>query len=178
MNPDKLQLLNKEIREAFKSVKDITFDSIANLKYLNACIKEGLRIYPPVPVGSPRAIPEGGKLVLGQWIPPETRVSVHHWSTYHSEANFKNPFTFAPERFLGDPVYANDHLLSHQPFGFGHRNCLGQNMAMHEIRLIFATFIFEFDIELCGESRNWPDQRAFALWLKNDLLCRLKPVNA
>ncbi|RYP69564.1 hypothetical protein DL771_006079 [Monosporascus sp. 5C6A] len=175
MNPDKMKPLLEEIRGRFKSSDEITFDSTGHLQYMNACIKEALRIYPPVPIGSPRVVPEGGHTILGRWIPPQTRVSVHHYSTYHSPANFKNPDTFVPERWLGDPAYAADARDSHQPFSWGPRNCLGQNMAMHEMRLILATLLFTFDLELCDESRDWTEQQSFALWRKNPLMCRLKP---
>ncbi|OLN95255.1 Versicolorin B desaturase 4 [Colletotrichum chlorophyti] len=177
-SPDKMKKLLDEIRGSFTKLNDLTFEHLAELKYMNACLKEALRIYPPVPIGSPRVVLPGGQQILGKWIPAETRVSVHHWSTYQSEANFKNANTFAPERWLKtDPTYAADALEAHQPFGFGPRNCLGQSMAMHEMRLILATLLFEFDLELCDESRNWSDQKSFALWIKNPLMVRATPVN-
>lgn len=174
-NPDKMKLLCDEIR-GIQSEQDLDLEKLANSKYLNACVKEALRIYPPVPIGSPRVIPEHGQTILGTWLPAETRVSCHHWSTYHSEANFKNAGSFVPERWLGDPLYADDAFEAHQPFGWGHRNCLGQNMAMHEMRLILATIIYNFDVELHEEHADWPEQQAYALWVKKPLLCRLTPV--
>ena len=47
---------------------------------------------------------------------------------------------------------------------------------MHEMRLLLASLIFNFDFELCEESSNWIDQRAYALWEKNELYCRVKQV--
>lgn len=172
-----MKTLLEEVRSSFTKLDDLTFERLAEMKYLNACLKEALRVYPPVPIGSPRVVLPGGQVILGKWVPPETRVSVHHWSTYKSEANFKNPDTFAPERWLKtDPVYATDALEAHQPFGLGPRNCLGQNMAMHEMRLILATLLFKYDLELCGESRDWAAQKSFALWIKGPLMIRAKPV--
>ncbi|POS72772.1 hypothetical protein DHEL01_v208832 [Diaporthe helianthi] len=176
--PEKMKTLVDEIRGSFTNLDDLTLENLAELKYMNACLKEALRVYPPVPIGSPRVVLEGGQVILGKWVPPETRVSVHHWSTYRSEENFKNAATFAPERWLKtDPLYAGDALDAHQPFGFGPRNCLGQNMAMHEMRLILATLIFKFDFELCSESRNWAAQKSFALWIKTPLMARARPVS-
>lgn len=48
-------------------------------------------------------------------------------------------------------------------------------MAMHEMRINLAYVIFAYDFELCDERQDWANARAFALWEKNDLRCRLKP---
>ncbi|KAK8027908.1 hypothetical protein PG991_004964 [Apiospora marii] len=125
-DPDAIRRLSQEIRDNFQKEEDITFTEIANLPYLNACLKEALRVYPPVPIGSPRVVPQGGKFILGRWVPPETRVAIHHYATYHSESNFTNADAFVPERWLGDPRYADDAQIAHAPFGWGHRDCLGQ----------------------------------------------------
>ncbi|KAF5679249.1 cytochrome P-450 monooxygenase [Fusarium heterosporum] len=176
--PDKMNTLLNEIRGKFTSSDDLTLESLAELKYLNACLKEALRVFPPVPIGSPRVVQPGGQQILGRYIPPNTRVSVHHYSTYHSEQNFRDAGAYVPERWLKkDRRYAGDMLDAHQPFGYGPRNCLGQNMAMHEMRLILVTLLINFDIELCEESRNWVDQKSFALWIKNPLNVRAKPIS-
>ncbi|CAJ0550075.1 Ff.00g100050.m01.CDS01 [Fusarium sp. VM40] len=176
--PDKMETVLKEIRGRFSTSDDLTLERLAELKYMNACLKEALRVYPPVPIGSPRVVQGDGQQILGKYIPPETRVSVHHYSTYHSEENFKDAESFVPERWLKtDPKYAGDMLEAHQPFGFGPRNCLGQNMAMHEMRLILATLLMKFDLQLCDESINWASQKSFALWIKNPLMILAKPVS-
>jgi cytochrome P450 len=176
--PEIWKILTHEIRTSFSTTEDLSFERLAECKYLSACLKEALRIYPPVPIGSPRVIPENGRQVLGRWIPQGTRVSVHHYSTYHSRINFRDPDAFVPERWLGDLRYANDVQDAHQPFGWGHRNCLGQNMAMHEMRLILASVILRFDFQLCDESRDWLDQRTFVLWRKTPLMCEVTRVCA
>ena len=69
-------------------------------------------------------------------------------------------------------------LEAHQPFAWGPRNCLGQNMAMHEMRLILAELVLLFDLKLCDESRGWLDQQTYALWVKNPLMCQVAPTGA
>lgn len=174
-NPEQSRRLTDEIRTKFQSSKEMTFENLAECKYLNACLKEGLRIYPPVPIGSPRVIPAGGQNILGKWIPQDTRVSVHHYSSYRSQANFRDPENFVPERWMGHPKYVDDVQDAFQPFGWGHRNCLGQNMAMNEMRLILASVFLHFDLQLCNESQNWLEQKTFALWMKKPLLCKVNP---
>ncbi|KAK7985664.1 hypothetical protein PG988_003286 [Apiospora saccharicola] len=181
-NPKTLAILTKEIRSLFQREEDITLQSTAGIEYLNACIHEGLRLYPPVPVGVPRVVGDAGQLIGGQWVAPGTRISVHHYATYRSPHNFKDPAKFAPERWLrsksgSDPSsspYKDDRRESYQPFAYGPRDCLGRNLAMHEMRYILARVLFNFDLELCRESRGWDGQRAFILWEKKPLLCTLQ----
>ncbi|KAI1325214.1 cytochrome P450 [Xylariaceae sp. FL0255] len=177
MNPQKMALLTREIRETFSSEAEITMESTAGVKYLTACIQEALRLYPPVPVGVPRVVPDPGQTIAGEWVAGGTRVSVHHYSTYHSPSNFVDPNAFRPERWLGDAKYKDDRREVVQPFAVGPRDCIGRNMAMHEMRLILALVYFKFDLELSLESREWTSQKAFVLWDKKPLMCRLTAVN-
>jgi cytochrome P450 len=69
-HPEKKQQLVAEIRGAFESSEDIAMDVIAGLPYLNACIKEAFRKYPPVPIGLPRLTPRDGSTICGHFVPP------------------------------------------------------------------------------------------------------------
>ena len=109
----------------------------------------------------------------GDAVPAGTRVSVHHYATYRSPSNFRNPDSFVPERWLNDCAYSSDNRECFRPFAFGPRDCLGQSMAIHEMQLILARVIFRFNLETCEEDSNWDDQRAFVLWEKKPLRCRL-----
>lgn len=67
-SPDKLEMLKKEVREAFERDEEITIESTSRLPYLLACLDEALRIYPPINGGLPRQVPQGGKTVLGKYV--------------------------------------------------------------------------------------------------------------
>jgi cytochrome P450 len=69
MNPEKMKKLQGEIRAAVKGQEDLNMVHLAQLKYLNACIEEGFRMYPAVPSGLPRVTPPGGNAICGEWIP-------------------------------------------------------------------------------------------------------------
>lgn len=58
-----------EIRGAFESEEEMNLVNLQQLKYLDACVHEGLRLYPPVPIGGPRQTPEGGAVICGKWVP-------------------------------------------------------------------------------------------------------------
>lgn len=68
-NPEKMRRLTSELRASFSSFADMTMTNLSQLEYLSACIEEGLRYYPPVPVGPPRTTPQGGAFVCGRWVP-------------------------------------------------------------------------------------------------------------
>ena len=61
--------LKAEIRSAFKSPKDINLQSCSMLKYLQACIEEVLRLYPPIKIGFPRITPPEGAVIDKQFVP-------------------------------------------------------------------------------------------------------------
>lgn len=141
-NPSKLAALSEEIRGAFANEKDMSMEAIAALPYLAACLKEALRLYPPVPVGLPHLTPANGSTICGQFVPPGVRmrsqtpwyvintdqatVMAPHYAMYTSPLNFKEPMSFAPERWLGDAKFASDRKAALQPFSVGSRDCLGK----------------------------------------------------
>jgi hypothetical protein len=61
-----------------------------------------------------------------------------------------------------------------QPFSIGPRNCIGKNLAYNEVGLILARVLWKFDLELCDESNGWHEQKAYTLWEKPPLLCKVK----
>jgi cytochrome P450 len=68
-NQDAYEKLKDEVRNAFQSQDEINLISVAQLPYLQACLEEGLRMYPPVANGLPRVCPPGGATILGNFIP-------------------------------------------------------------------------------------------------------------
>jgi cytochrome P450 len=68
--PEAMKKLVTEIRTKFILSDDITMNTTARLPYLNACIKEALRKYPPVPVGLPHVTPDQGSTICGYYVPP------------------------------------------------------------------------------------------------------------
>ncbi|KAI1373215.1 cytochrome P450 ClCP1 [Hypoxylon crocopeplum] len=177
-NPDKLEQLTKEVRSAFNNDDEITLTSVGKLTYMLACLNEALRLYPPVPTGMPRQSPKGGVFVSGKFIPQDTVVAVWQFAINHDPNFWTKPYTFAPERFMGDPAFKTDQLDAMQPFSIGPRNCIGRNLAYAEMRLILAKIIYNFDMSIDDGSRGWlENQKAGNLWHKPALNIYMKPVS-
>ncbi|GAB1317909.1 Trichothecene C-15 hydroxylase [Madurella fahalii] len=176
-NKEAMKKLTAEIRGAFKSEDEIDFTSVSTLPYLLACLDEALRMYPPVPTGLPRVVPRGGANIAGSYVPEKTVVAIHQWAMYHNDEHFKDPFVFHPERWLGDPAFADDHKEAFQPFHLGARNCLGRNLAYIEMRLILTRVLWNFDLNIAEDSLDWvSEQRIYNLWEKGKLNVYLTPV--
>ncbi|WYZ34560.1 hypothetical protein EsH8_I_000836 [Colletotrichum jinshuiense] len=174
-NLDKLEKLNQEVRSSFTSEGEIDLLSTAKLGYLHAVLEETLRRYPPIPSGLPRITPPTGQEILGRWIPGNTTMGIWHWSMYHNEKIFSKPFGFHPERWLGDPEFKDDRLDALKPFHVGPRNCLGMNLAYAEMRMMLARIVWNFDLRLAAESRDWLDHQVYTLWNKPALMVHLTP---
>ncbi|KAK8868875.1 Cytochrome P450 monooxygenase alt3 [Apiospora arundinis] len=178
-NPDKLEKLKKEIRETFKTNEEITMVGTAKCKYLNACIEEGMRMYPPTPGSLPRIVPGKGQEIDGKWVKGGMAVAVNQFSAGTSELNFKRAREFHPERYLELPPgseFANDDKAAAQPFSMGQRVCIGRSMAYAEMRLTMAKIMFGFDLELAEPELDWWNkQDTHLVWSKIPLMIQLHP---
>ncbi|KAF2005223.1 cytochrome P450 [Amniculicola lignicola CBS 123094] len=185
-NPDKLDRLKKELRDAVKVESDLNMDVLGSLPYMNACIEEGLRIFPPVPIGLLRTVPKEGAIIDGHQVPGGYSVCVASWAAAHSSANFADPDSFIPERFLAseDPkhLYVNDVKKAAQPFSTGPRGCIGRNLTYVELRLILGALLWNFDLEFADGAPLWNPKdnfkglRAFNTWEKSPLMIKLTDI--
>lgn len=117
------------------------------LSYTLAVIKETLRLFPPA--SSIRQGDHGFSLTDGaQQYPTECcNVWSLHQLIQREPLYWPQPDTFLPERWLvssDDPLYPVKG--AYRPFEFGPRNCIGQELAMLEIKLVMAMTIREFNI--------------------------------
>ncbi|GFF24703.1 benzoate 4-monooxygenase cytochrome P450 [Aspergillus udagawae] len=177
--PEALDKATQEVRSVFASEADMTFSEITlQLPYMLACLNEAFRLYPPVPGGLQRQT-ETLRQISGYNIPGLTKVSVHQSAAYLSPLNFHQPGQFIPERWLPEakdepasPFFSDKRDVV-QPFSVGPRDCIGRNLAYAEMRMVLARVVWNFDLELCEESRDWKNQKIFSFWEKHPLMCKL-----
>ncbi|KAI1125518.1 isotrichodermin C-15 hydroxylase [Nemania abortiva] len=178
-HPDKLNKLVVEVRSTFTSQSQITAEAASRLPYLVACIDEALRLFPQTGTPSLR-LTDKRTTIVGIPVPKDTVVGIWPWALYRSPALWTDPNEFHPERFLGDPSYANDARDAFKPFFTGSRDCIGQNLALIEMRLILAYMLFNFDMQRTADpnSKDWvhKQKNLFIVWEKAPLPVQLTPV--
>ncbi|KAI0747580.1 cytochrome P450 [Fomes fomentarius] len=110
--------------------------TIDDLPYLDAVVKEGLRVYCPIPMSLPRIVPAGGRTVDGVRLPAGTIVSCQPYTLHRlDEKVFPDPEEFVPERWL-DPEGATERNQLFFAFASGGRGCIGKHLAMLEMKLL------------------------------------------
>ncbi|XP_063621075.1 cytochrome P450 4d8-like isoform X2 [Cydia splendana] len=142
-NPEVQEKVFEELNDVlYCSDKAVTASDLPNLKYLEAVIKETLRLYPPVPI-IVRSVTSDTKLPSGVTVPAGTGIVMHIWAT-HRNPRYWGPDadSFRPERFL-EPL---KHPAQFVPFSFGLRNCLGYQYAMMSLKTVLATVLKEYRV--------------------------------
>ncbi|KAJ4424214.1 hypothetical protein N0V82_001080 [Gnomoniopsis sp. IMI 355080] len=110
-------------------------EAVDKLVYLNAVIKETLRLYAPLPVFAPRSLMVDSE-IDGYQIPAGTVVGMAPYSLHRNAAVFKEPLTFNPDRWLSnDAAELNRWFWA---FLSGGRMCIGIHLAMVEMTTLTA----------------------------------------
>ncbi|KAL2832738.1 cytochrome P450 [Aspergillus pseudoustus] len=178
-HPKVMARLTTEIRTAFQNSSDVTFASTARLPYLEACIKEAMRLNPANVFK--RLVPKGGATVLGHWLPEGIRVYAAPLATMRSPDNFRKAEMFIPERWLDfeGTEFESDNRAAYQPFSLGPRNCIGQEMAYSAARLVICKMLLNFDIAPALDVDKWTrGLRAWTTWSSPPLLVHLTPAQS
>jgi cytochrome P450 len=120
---------------------------ISQLVYLQAIVKEILRLYPPAPLSAPREFCEDC-IIGGYHVPKGTRLITNLWKIHIDPRIWSDPLTFQPERFLTtqkdiDIRGKNFELI---PFGSGRRVCPGISFGLQMIHLALASFLQMYEI--------------------------------
>lgn len=144
-----------KIREEVERVcgnAELGYQHVANLKYVKACLDEGLRLHPSVPTDVKVAI---GKDVLpdGTTIPPGTRFSYNPYCQGRCEEIWgSDACTFRPERWF--EMEKRPTPYEFVAFNAGPRECLGRRLAEMEMTTFVAGFVRDFDFALATDAQN------------------------
>jgi cytochrome P450 len=123
-----------------------THDDLVNLPYTRMVLEESMRLYPPAPGISNRAVLEDDE-VSGVKVPKGAAVAIMPWVVHRHRLLWDNPEKFDPERFSPERSQGR-HRFAYMPFGGGPRVCIGMALAMAEAQLILATLAQRFRLKL------------------------------
>lgn len=152
---DAMERAQAEVEAAF-GAEAPTLGTIRRLSYLDRVIKETLRLYPPIHLGSRIAATD---VMFHEYrIPAGTRVVYSIYLTHRDERYWPAPHVFDPDRFAPEkagqrPAYA------FVPFGAGPRNCLGAAFAQVEAKVALARLLQRFTFRAVGRDTH-PRMRA------------------
>lgn len=145
MNPRIVAKLHYEFSNAAISspIKD---SEARQLPYLQATIKEGLRIFPPIPGLLSKEVPAGGDTIDGKFVPAGTKIGWAIFGTMRDIAMWgQDAEQFRPERWLeASPEKLKDMESTLElVFGYGRYQCLGKSLALMQLNKIFVEVSLE-----------------------------------
>ncbi|XVE86672.1 hypothetical protein DITRI_Ditri18aG0053200 [Diplodiscus trichospermus] len=144
LHPEVQAKLQLEI-DSIVTNKTLTDADVAKLPYLQAVVKETLRIHPPGPLLSwARLSTSDVQLSNGMVIPTDTTAMVNMWAITHDPQVWEDPLKFKPERFLEADVDVRGGDMRLAPFGAGRRVCPGKNLGLVTVNLWVAKLVQHF----------------------------------
>ncbi|CAG9830844.1 unnamed protein product [Diabrotica balteata] len=135
----------EEILSVLGTTQYPTQQQLGELRFMERCIKECLRIYPSVPFIS-RVTGKTLHTHSGYTIPKNSTVLIFIYDLHHNAEVWEDPERFDPDRFLPENV-AKRHPFAYLPFSAGGRNCIGQKFAMLEIKAVLCGILRKFKLE-------------------------------
>ncbi|THU53669.1 hypothetical protein C4D60_Mb10t16890 [Musa balbisiana] len=146
-HPEIQRKLRHELDSVLGRGVPITEPDIQKLPYLQAVIKETLRLRMAIPLLVPHMNLHDAKLG-GYDIPAESKILVNAWWLANNPAHWRNPEEFRPERFLEEEakVEANGNDFRYLPFGVGRRSCPGIILALPILGITLGRLVQDFEL--------------------------------
>ena len=144
----------------------MSHDNIGKLTYITQCVKEALRLCTPVPEIE-RELAEDAH-IDGYLLPRGTFININLFALHHCPALYPDPFKFDPERFSEENCERR-HPHAFVPFSAGPRNCIGQVLAMNELRVTVASLLVRFEFLVDGSLPEPLFTDAFVMRAKNGI---------
>ncbi|XP_033837520.1 cytochrome P450 4B1-like isoform X2 [Periophthalmus magnuspinnatus] len=173
-HPEHQQICREEINQALGGKNTMEWETLSKIPYTTMCIKESLRLYPPVP-GISRHTTKPMTFFDGRTIPAGSIVGTSIYGIHRNPVVWENPDVFDPLRFLPENVSSRSpHAFV--PFAAGPRNCIGQTFAMNEMKAVIALTLQRYKLI---EDPKWTPKLLPRLVLRsiNGIHIKIKPVD-
>nr|XP_034342971.1 LOW QUALITY PROTEIN: cytochrome P450 4F1-like [Arvicanthis niloticus] len=175
-HPEYQERCRQEVQELLRDrePEEIEWDDLAQLPFLTMCIKESLRLHPPVTVIS-RCCTQDIVLPDGRTIPKGIICLISIFGIHHNPSVWSDPEVYDPFRF--DPERIKDSSpLAFIPFSAGPRNCIGQTFAMSEMKVALALTLLRFRV--LPDDKEPRRQPELILRAEGGLWLRVEPLSA
>ncbi|XP_049762570.1 cytochrome P450 4C1-like [Schistocerca cancellata] len=155
--PEWQDLAQRELDDYFGTggdyLRSVTPADLANLKTIDAIMKETGRLFTTVPC-MPYLVTEDTSLAGGRHVAPQgSTVLIAYYLMHRHPELFPEPDKFDPGRFLEGGSATSRKAYSYIPFGIGTRKCIGNRYAVLQMKVILATILRRYRI-LPGTSRG------------------------
>ncbi|XP_023950683.2 cytochrome P450 4g15 [Bicyclus anynana] len=127
------------------SDRPATFQDTLEMKYLERCLMETLRMFPPVPIIAREIKQEVTLPSNGKKVPAGTTVIIATYKLHRRSDVYPNPEIFDPDNFLPERS-ANRHYYAFVPFSAGPRSCVGRKYAMLKLKILLSTILRNFRV--------------------------------
>ncbi|KAL1312353.1 cytochrome P450 93A3-like [Arachis ipaensis] len=153
-HPQVMERARQEIKTVVGNNRIVEESDIVNLPYLQAIVKETLRIHPT----GPMTVRESSEdcTIWGYEIPAKTQLFVNIWAIGRDPNYWENPLEFKPERFLVEEESGKRQLdvrgqhLHMIPFGSGRRGCPGTSLALQVVQANLGAMVQCFEWKVSG----------------------------
>ncbi|XP_014495543.1 3,9-dihydroxypterocarpan 6A-monooxygenase [Vigna radiata var. radiata] len=179
-NPGVLRKVRAEIDAVVGSSRLVTESDLPDLRYLQAVVKEVLRLHPTAPFALRQSAEDC--TINGYGIKGQTRTLINVYAIMRDPEAWVNPEEFIPERFLEDSdgmkggaegiTTMNGGDFRYLPFGSGRRGCPGSSLALTVIQVTVASLIQCFEWKTKGGERVCLEEgSSFSTGLAKPLVC-------
>ncbi|MCO5590436.1 hypothetical protein L7F22_044406 [Adiantum nelumboides] len=167
LHPEMQERLQAELDAVAGPNGAVEETQLSQLPYLQAVIKETLRLHPPGPLLSWARLATEEVHVAGHVVPAGTTAMVNMWAITHDEGIWKRAGEFWPDRFLEESVDIRGSDLRLAPFGAGRRVCPGRALGYATVQLWVARLLLNF---------QWASHASNPISLADDLKlsCEMK----
>jgi cytochrome P450 len=152
-NPHAMSKAKEELEQIIGIGNPIEESDITRLPYLQAIVKETLRLHPSAPLLLPRKAKIDVK-IRGYIVPKGAQVLINEWAMGRNPNIWDNPNLFSPERFLGSEINFKGQNFQLTPFGSGRRMCPGMPLAIRMLHTMLGSLINCFDWKLQNGDRE------------------------
>jgi sterol 14-demethylase len=169
----------KEQQAVLQGKTSTDFDDVVKMEYLQNCVKEALRMHPPLIMLMRMAMKDitfncKGKTIT---IPKGDIVVTSPAAAGRLPEVFKNPDEFEPERFAAPRNEHKTHAFAYLGFGGGKHGCLGQNFGLLQVKTIVSILLRHYSFEPVENIIPEPDYTAMVVGPKNHTLVRYKKLS-